>query len=107
MSKKAKRKKPAAKPQRTSSTASHVGETIASALMLMLVLTVGQRLIGFVRGILFCRWLTPEELGTWDLAWNFFLLAAPVAVLGIPGSFGRYVEHFALAGNCIRFCGRR
>ena len=71
--------------------------------MLMLVLTVGQRLIGFVRGILFCRWLTPEELGTWDLAWNFFLLAAPVAVLGIPGSFGRYVEHFRARGQLHSF----
>ena len=103
MGKRAKRKKGEPKKVSAQATALHAGETIASALALMLVLTVGQRLIGFVRGILFCRWLPPEELGTWDLAWNFFMLAAPVAVLGIPGSFGRYVEHFRARGQLHSF----
>lgn len=53
-----------------------------------------QRTVGFGRGILFGRWLSPEELGQWDLTYSFLLLAAPLAVLGVPGSFGRYAEHY-------------
>ena len=75
------------------------GETFAQGFILMIALTGGQRLIGFVRGVLFCRWLPAEELGAWDLAFGFLLLAAPLAVLGIPGAFGRYVEHYRQRGQ--------
>lgn len=78
-------------------------ETLAQGMLLMIALTGGQRLIGFVRGVLFCRWLPPEELGTWDLAFGFLLLAAPLAVLGIPGAFGRYVEHYRQRGQLHAF----
>jgi O-antigen/teichoic acid export membrane protein len=54
--------------------------------------SVVQRSVGFGRGVLFMRWLTPEELGQWDMAYSFLLLAAPLVVLGLPGSFGRYLE---------------
>jgi polysaccharide transporter, PST family len=80
-------------------------ETLAESVVALLVLAVLQRAIGFVRGVLVCRWLSPDELGQWDLAFSFLTLAAPLSVLGLPGSFGRYVEHFrqrAMLGMLVR-----
>lgn len=78
-------------------------DSLADTVLILLTLTVVQRLVGFARSVLFCRWLEPEELGEWDMAWGFLLLAAPVAVLGLPGSFGRYVEHYRQRGNLRSF----
>ena len=63
-------------------------------MVVLLVVSVVQRSVGFGRGVLFCRWLAPDELGQWDMAYSFLLLAAPVVVLGLPGSFGRYLERY-------------
>lgn len=81
-------------------------DRLADAVVLLLVLTVVQRAIGFVRSILFCRWLSPEELGKWDLAFSFLFLVAPLAVLGIPGSFGRYAERYRQRGQLRMFFRR-
>ncbi len=70
-------------------------------------MTVAQRLIGFGRGVLFCRWLSPEQLGQWDVAFAFLNLAGPLVVLGLPGSFGRYVEHFRHRGQFRTFLSAR
>lgn len=69
-------------------------DSLAGSVIILLGLTVAQRLIGFLRGVLFCRWLDVEQLGQWDLTFGFLMMAAPVALLGLPGSFGRYVEYF-------------
>jgi len=81
-------------------------ETLAASVVILLVMTVAQRLIGFGRGIMFCRWLEPEELGQWDLAFGFLNLAAPLVVLGLPGSFGRYVEYYRRRGQFRTFLRR-
>lgn len=81
-------------------------DTLASSVVVLLALTVVQRLVGFVRSVLFCRWLEPFDLGQWDLVLAFLELAAPVAVLGIPGSFGRYVEHYRQQGQLRTFLRR-
>lgn len=81
-------------------------ETLAQSVFWLLGLTVAQRLVGFVRGVLFCRWLDAEALGQWDLAFGFLMLAAPVAVWGLPGSFGRYLEYFRQRGRLRTFLGR-
>ena len=47
----------------------------------------------------FVAGLSPDELGQWDMAFGFFTLAAPLTVLGLPGSFGRYVEFFRQRGQ--------
>ena len=75
-------------------------------MAILLVMTVAQRLIGFGRGILFCRWLDPEQLGQWDIAFGFVNLAATAVVLGLPGSFGRYVEYFRQRGQFHLFLRR-
>jgi polysaccharide transporter, PST family len=69
-------------------------ETLAAGVAILLVLTFVQRLVGFARAILFCRWMEPEQLGLWDLGFGFLMLAGPLAVLALPGTFGRYAEYF-------------
>ena len=81
-------------------------DTLASSVVILLLVTVVQRSVGFGRGMLFCRWLDPETLGEWEMAYSFLLLAAPLAVLGIPGSFGRYLEYYRQRGHLHTFLQR-
>ena len=74
-------------------------DTLADSILIVLALTGVQRLVGFCRSVLFCRWLDPDQLGTWDMAFGFLLLAAPLVVLSLPGAFGRYVEHYRQQGQ--------
>ena len=81
-------------------------DTLAASVAILLILTVVQRGVGFLRGVLFCRWLDADQLGQWDMAFGFLMLAAPLAVLGLPGSFGRYVEHYRQRGQLKTFLRR-
>ena len=81
-------------------------ESLAKGISLLLVLMVFQRLVGFGRNILFCRWLSPEELGRWNLSFSMLMLAAPLVVIGLPGSFGRYAEHYRAKGQLKSFLRR-
>lgn len=81
-------------------------DRLADSVIALLVLAAVQRLVGFVRGVLVCRWLGRDELGQWDMAFGFLTLAAPLAVLGLPGSFGRYVGYFSRRGQ-LRVLVRR
>jgi O-antigen/teichoic acid export membrane protein len=78
-------------------------DTLADTMLILLALTLVQRLVGFGRSVLLCRWLDPEQLGQWDMAFGFLILAAPAAVLGLPGSFRRYVEHYRQQGQLRSF----
>lgn len=86
-------------------------DSLAASVLILLSLTVVQRLVGFLRAVLFCRWLDPEELGQWDLSFSFLVLAGPLVVLALPAAFGRYVEHYrqrqqlqTFVGRCLLFC---
>lgn len=81
-------------------------DSFLTGVVFALVLTVGQRAIGFVRGILFCRLMTEQELGQWSMIWSFLMLLAPLAMLGLPGCFGRYTEHFRQRGQLRSFIYR-
>src|SRR4051812_41885881 len=83
-----------------------VPDTLAASVTVLLLANIVQRSIGFGRGILFCRWLSPDELGTWEMAYSFLLLGAPVVVLGLPGSFGRYLERYRQRGQLRTFLRR-
>ncbi|MDZ4779154.1 MAG: lipopolysaccharide biosynthesis protein [Planctomycetia bacterium] len=74
-------------------------DTLAASVLILFAITLLQRGVGFGRSVLVCRWLDADQLGRWDLAFGFLMLAAPVLVLGVPGSFGRYVEHFRRLGQ--------
>jgi len=80
--------------------------SLADGIVLLLVLTIPQRLIGFCRNVLFCRLLEPDQLGEWNLAFNMLLIGAPLIVLGLPGSFGRYVEHYRQRNQLRTFLRR-
>jgi O-antigen/teichoic acid export membrane protein len=73
-------------------------DSLAESVVALIVLAVAQRAIGFVRSLLVCDWLESDQLGEWDLANRFLLLAAPLVVLGLPGTFGRYLEHYRQRG---------
>jgi O-antigen/teichoic acid export membrane protein len=81
-------------------------DTLAASVAILLIANIVQRSVGFGRGVVFCRWLTPDELGTWDMAYSFLLLAAPLVVLGLPGTFGRYLERFRQRGQLRTFLRR-
>ncbi|MBM4090730.1 MAG: hypothetical protein FJ276_15110 [Planctomycetes bacterium] len=85
----------------------HVDQTkadsLATSLLFLLALTVAQRFIGFLRNILFCGFMQDDELGRWSLAFSFLVLASPLVVLGLPGSFGRYVERYRQRGQLRSF----
>lgn len=81
-------------------------DSLADSVLILLALAVVQRGVGFLRAVLFCRWLEPEQLGQWDMAFSFLLLAAPLSVLALPGAFGRYVERFRQQGQLRTFLRR-
>ncbi len=83
-----------------------IHDRLAVGMAFLLVLTVVQRGVGLLRNVLFCRLLDPEELGRWNLAFSFLMLAAPLAVLGLPGSFGRYAEYYRKRGHLRTFLKR-
>lgn len=81
-------------------------DSLAVGVSVLLALSLLQRVVGLMRSILFCRLLSDEQLGTWSLAFSFLLLAAPLAVMGLPGSFGRYVERYRQRGQLAAFLRR-
>jgi PST family polysaccharide transporter len=81
-------------------------DSFLTGVVFALILTVGQRAIGFVRGVLFCRLMTDQELGQWSMVWSFLMLLAPLAMLGLPGCFGRYTEYFRQRGQLRSFIYR-
>jgi polysaccharide transporter, PST family len=85
---------------------SPAADTLAESVLILLVLQLVQRMIGFGRGILFCRWLSPEELGQWEMAFSFLMLAGPMAVFSLHSAFGRYVEHYRVRGQFRPFLRR-
>ena len=82
-------------------SAAVIGDSFARGVMVMLVINLGQRVVGLLRNFGFCQFLSDSELGHWALANSFFIFAAPLVVLGLPGSFGKFVEYFRQRG-CLR-----
>ena len=83
-----------------------VTDSIATGVVFAIILTVGQRAVGFFRGLLFCRYMTDQQLGQWSLVWSFLMMLIPLAMLGLPGCFGRYTEHYRTRGQLGYFISR-
>lgn len=69
----------------------------------MLIMTIVQRGIGFLRGIWFCRLLDDTVVGQWSMAFGFITMITPLMMLGLPGAMPRYVERYRLAGQLPKF----
>lgn len=78
-------------------------DSFSRSVLLLGFLLVMQRGIGFLRSFYVCGTLSPAEVGQWDLAFNFLVIVAPLAVFGIPGSFGRYVPRYEQRGQQNKF----
>ncbi|HLA84097.1 MAG TPA: lipopolysaccharide biosynthesis protein [Thermoguttaceae bacterium] len=81
-------------------------DTLADSVVILLSLTVLQRGIGFVRSVLFCRWLPEEQLGQWDIAFGFLMLAAPLSMLSLPSCLSRYLEYYRQRGQARTLIAR-
>ena len=80
-----------------------VADSFSKSIVLISCLMIVQRGIGFLRSFYVCGALSPAEVGRWDLAFNFLMIVAPLAVFGIPGSFGRYLARYESNGQQTRF----
>ncbi len=85
---------------------SFVADSLAVGMLVMLLMTIVQRGVGFIRGIWFCRLLDDATVGQWSMAYDFITLITPVMLLGIPGSLPRYVEHYRIQGHLTAFLRR-
>jgi len=79
------------------------GDNFGHGLLALLISTLLQRGLGLVRNLLFCWLLLETQLGIWSLAQSFLFLAAPLAVLGLPGSYARYIERYRQQGQLAKF----
>src|SRR5687768_7429713 len=79
------------------------GDSFRLSVILLIILSVAQRLIGLTRNVIFCGMLEDHELGRWSLINNFFCWAAPFVVIGLPGSFGRLSESYRQRGELRHF----
>ncbi len=80
-----------------------VADSFSKSIVLLGCLMILQRGIGFLRSFYVCGSLSPVEVGQWDLAFSFLSIVAPLAVFGIPGSFGRYVARYEKNGQQRKF----
>lgn len=76
-----------------------VGDAFAAGVLAMLVINIGQRVVGLARNLGFSMFLPEDQLGLWSLANSFFVIAPPFIVLGLPGSFGKFVEFYRQRGD--------
>jgi PST family polysaccharide transporter len=81
-------------------------DSLAVGIAFFAIASVLQRLVGFGRSLVFCHLMSDEELGRWSLSFSFLMMAAPFAVLGLPGCFGRYFEYYRMHGQARRFLRR-
>ncbi len=95
-----------ASPAQSVQASAFAPDSVARGVLIILLLSGLQRLIGFVRAVWFCRYLSPEDLGQWEITFSFLNLAAPMVILSLPGTFGRYAEQYRRRGQLQSFCER-
>lgn len=81
-------------------------DSLSKGLGVLAAVNILQRGIGFARNLAFCGLMSQADVGLWALASSFLVLAAPLSVLGLPGSFGRFVEVFRQSGQLAAFLRR-
>lgn len=84
---------------RTTPTEIGTADAFVAGVAAMLIINVAQRFVGLFRNLGFSMFLPDDQLGLWALANSFFVIAPPFIVLGLPGSFGKFVEHYRQRGQ--------
>ena len=95
-----------AKPSQPSQRESFAADCLTTGLVVMVLMTIVQRGIGFLRGIWFCRLLDDAAVGQWSMAYGFITMVTPLMMLGLPGAMPRFVERYRLLGQLPRFMWR-
>lgn len=72
----------------------------------MVLMTIVQRGVGFLRGIWFCRLLDDSAVGQWSMAFGFITMITPLMMLGLPGAMPRFVERYRLLGQLPKLLWR-
>ena len=83
----------------TKSKRSLKADTLFQSVSVAVLLAIVCRLVGFGRGIVLTRMLSPEQLGTWALIANATALLAFLCTLGLPSGLARYTERFRGGGH--------
>lgn len=78
-------------------------DRISTSIGLVFSLLIAQRVVSFVRGIVFARLLGTEHYGIYTLGFFLILLAVSVTSLGIPASFTRYAPRYEAKGGLRSF----
>lgn len=78
-------------------------DTFVSSVYLLVGLTVLQKALGFIRSIVICQNLAPEQLGRWTMTLTTLETFSPLLILSIPACFGRYFEQFESRGQLKGF----
>ena len=69
-------------------------DRITTSVSLVLGLLLAQKIVAFVRGVVFARLLGTSEYGIYTLGFFLVLIMVAVTSLGIPSSFGRYAPRY-------------
>lgn len=78
-------------------------ESILSSISIVFVFYVLQRFVGMARGIVFARVLGPEGYGVYTLAFFAISIIVPLAIVGIPSCYNRYIPQYEKNGMLIDF----
>lgn len=80
-----------------------IGDSFFSSVILLLLLTVLQKAVGFGRAIVVCRMISPEEMGLWAMIQTVINTTLPLVLLSVPACFGRYFERYRAQGRLRAF----
>ncbi len=70
------------------------GDSLLLGVTVLLMVNVVQRMVGLIRNVGFCHYLSDAQLGSWALTNSFLEIAVPLSLLGLTGGFGRFVEYY-------------
>ncbi len=69
-------------------------DRLTTSVSLVLGLLLAQKIVAFVRGVVFARLLGASEYGVYTLGFFLILIMVAVTSLGIPSAFGRYAPRY-------------
>ena len=69
-------------------------ENFIESLFVVVCFSLAEKAVGIVRGIVFARFLGPENYGVFTMAFFFITLIISFSMLGIPSCYGRYVPQY-------------